>query len=64
MDFINPEGLSRGAGGDQEGTDPIVGGGNGRRRRRSLPKRSLKKRQESVMPVEQELSENITLVRT
>ena len=60
MDYVNPDRLTEDAGGDQEGSDPIVG--NGRRKRRSVAKRSLKKRQESVTPTEQELSQNITLV--
>ena len=62
--YINPLRLE-GDGSDeenqQEGGDPTVGMGTGRRKKRSTVKRILRnKRQET--PTEQGLSENITLV--
>ena len=50
--------------GDEEGGDPTVGMGTGRRKKRTTVKRTLRnKRQESLMPTEQGISENVTLVR-
>ena len=47
--------------GDEEGGDPTVDMGTGRRKKRSTVKRTLRnKRQEA--PTEQGLSENVTLV--
>ena len=61
--YINTLGLSGDIGGDQEGGgDPTVSMGSGRRKKRSTMKRTLTKRQD-VAPVEQEISENVTLVR-
>ena len=62
--YINPLRLE-GDGSDeenqQEGGDPTVGMGTGRRKKRSTVKRTLRnKRQET--PTEQGLSENVTLV--
>ena len=46
-----------------EGGDPTVGMGTGRRKKRSTVKRTLRnKPQESLTPAEQGLSENVTLV--
>ena len=62
-DYINPLGLQGDISGDQEGGDPTVSMGTGRRKKRSTMKRVLSKRQE-VTVAEEELSENVTLVRT
>ena len=64
-EYINPEGLTVDVGGDQEGGgDPTVSMGSGRRKRRSTIRRTLRnKRQEVVAPTDQELSQNVTLVR-
>ena len=64
-EYINPLNLEGEfiAEGDEEGGDPTVTMGTGRRKRRSTVKRTLRnKRQET--PTEQGLSENITLVST
>ena len=59
-EFINPQNLA-GDLGDQEGGDPTVSMGTGRRKKRSTVKRTLRnKRQEA--PTEQQISQNVTLV--
>ena len=47
--------------GDEEGGDPTVGMGTGRRKKRSTVKRTLRNKRQEI-PTEQGLSENITLV--
>ena len=47
--------------GDEEGGDPTVGMGTGRRKKRSTVKRTLRNKRQEI-PIEQGLSENITLV--
>ena len=62
-EYINPLNLDGEfvAEGDEEGGDPTVDMGTGRRKKRSTVKRTLRnKRQET--PIEQEVSENVTLV--
>ena len=63
--YVNPLGLQGDITGDregQEGGDPTVSMGSGRRRKRSTVKRTLRnKRQEA--PAEQQETQNITLVR-
>ena len=62
-EYINPLHLQDDTGGEQEGVDPTVGMGSGRRKRSSTVKRTLTKRQDNVA-AKRELSDNVVLVST
>ena len=62
--YINPLGLEGDLGGNVEGReDPTVSMGSGRRKRRSTVKRILRNKRQDVPSTEQDLSQNITVVR-
>ena len=61
--YINPLGLVGDAGINIVGReDPTVSMGSGRRKKRSTVKRSLRNKRQNVLPTEQDLSQNITVV--
>lgn len=60
-EYINPRGLTTDEDRNNQEGDPTVSMGNGRRKRRSTVKRTLKKRQD-VSSSDENVSQNVTLV--